>query len=560
MDLYIIKKFECAKLFYKKKNKNDIFLTFDNISFEYLKSKNCKVLLPSEIINENFFLNKYGYDKKIFIIIKELNKILFKTDDFYKIRNWKIFDHYIIYLKHLLDSAYYSNKVINLILKKYKIKKIFLNKYYDPNNDYDYNYNFKNLDFFLFNDKKINKKIKFVKTIIVNNKNLFQINNYRTLLKNKIKELLFSVFKNKGNGILFVNFSKSLSLKKYFSPIFLDLIYKVNKKKNINIYKKLNKQFFIDNINISNLINQFYDSKQNEINCIKKKYYFYKNQKIKFNYIIFKYSINSILGIIFIQIAKELKIKTLIWSHGAYGFDKSFSGYKYTDHLFFKNIGHVGETIKLKKKKIFNLGYLSNYKNDNKQFSQISNKKKTILFVQGYKVEFHNFYFGYDRQNISNSNWKETREILLKLREYENNYNIIFKDAPIHNQDFKYIIKKYISKKIIYIQNEYKLESLFNVSDISIFSSPSTSFIQSLNFKNDIMVFDSSLRSDFKSKNLYKYGVYFYKNLDLLKNKIDLICKNNYLINHEKLKIREKYNFNDKKFKYFKQNFLNNEL
>ena len=74
------------------------------------------------------------------------------------------------------------------------------------------------------------------------------------------------------------------------------------------------------------------------------------------------------------------------------------------------------------------------------------------------------------------------------------------------------------------------------------------------------MVFDSSLRSDFKSKNLYKYGVYFYKNLDLLKNKIDLICKNNYLINHEKLKIREKYNFNDKKFKYFKQNFLNNEL
>ena len=40
------------------------------------------------------------------------------------------------------------------------------------------------------------------------------------------------------------------------------------------------------------------------------------------------------------------------------------------------------------------------------------------------------FYFGYNRPKVESSLWQLHFEILLLLKEYQNKYNIIFKDYP----------------------------------------------------------------------------------------------------------------------------------
>lgn len=258
------------------------------------------------------------------------------------------------------------------------------------------------------------------------------------------------------------------------------------------------------------------------------------------------------------RIANEKKIKKFIWSHGAYGFSKSFGGYKYSDHLLFKNIGHVGNKINLPNKKITSLGYLKNFnKTSNIKKININKNKKTILFVQGYKSSPSSFYFGYDRKNISNSNWIEIREILLLLNKYEKSFNIIFKDAPYYDRNIEKIMSTYLSSKIKYVYDEYTLEYLLSISDLSIFSYASTSVVQSISYKNDIIVYEPDLKKNFNCNKFKKYGVFFFKDICKIKKKINYICKNKFFLLKDKTSLVNQFYFNTQKLKIFNNHFLN---
>ena len=541
MNLLLIKNIECAKFFISKKL-DGIFLAFDNLSYEFLKSKKIKVIFPSEVLDEKIFIKKFNYDEQINKIITILNKRLFKDYLFYKLKNWKIFNYYYIELKVKLDFLIYIIEVMNILIKKNKINNVFIVETH-----------FENLQHVLDNTfhNKINLK-KFKRKKNINKQNEFTIN-LRNIIINKIKEYYF-IFKNKNKNFLFINFSKHDLLKYYFSPDFLNINFIVRDHIEINDMT-IKDLYYINNINISKLVHQFYISKKFFLHIIKKKYLLFSKIKFKYKFFFFKYS-TSILSIIFQQIAKEKKIKTIIWSHGAYGFSKSFGGYKYTDHLFFKNIGHVGNQIKLRDKNIINMGYLKDIMKYKRKKFNVNKNKKTILFVQGYKVSTDTFYFGYDRKNISNSNWAETREILLLLKKYENKYNIIFKDAP-YLENMEKLVSSYISNKIKYVYDEYSLGDLFEISDCSVLSYASTSFVQATSYKNDILIYEPDLVNKFNNNKLIKLGVYFYRDLYQVKKKLNVICKNEIFNRKDKSELTDQFYFNKKKFKLFSNQFLN---
>lgn len=204
------------------------------------------------------------------------------------------------------------------------------------------------------------------------------------------------------------------------------------------------------------------------------------------------------------------------------------------------------------------MGYLRDTTKYKRKKFNINKNKKTILFVQGYKANVDNFYFGYNRKNISNSNWAEIREILLLLKKYENNYNIIFKDAPYY-ENMKRLISNYISNKIKYIYDEYSLDDLLAVSDCSILTYASTSFIQATSYENDVLIYEPDLVNKFNKNKLIKLGVYFYKDFNQLKKKLNYICKNEIFNRKDKSELIDKFYFNQKKFKMFSNKFLDHE-
>lgn len=552
MNLLLIKNIECAKFFISKKL-DGIFLAFDNLSYEFLKSKKIKVIFPSEVLDEKIFIKKFNYDKQINKIITILNKKLFKDYLFYKLKNWKIFNYYYIELKTKLDFSIYIIEVINILIKKNKINNIFISQPYFESSTVGQNKTFENLKDVLRDtfDNKI-KFIKFKKKTDIIKKNKLTIN-LQNIIINKIKEYYF-IIKNKNKNFLFINFSKNPLLKNYFNPDFLNVHY-LAENHIIKNEMSIKNFYYINDINISKLVHEFYISKKFFLHIIKKKYLLFSKIKFKYKFFFFKYS-TSILSIIFQQIAKEKKIKTIIWSHGAYGFSKSFGGYKYTDHLFFKNIGHVGNQIKLRDKNIINMGYLKDIMKYKRKKFNVNKNKKTILFVQGYKVSADTFYFGYDRKNISNSNWAETREILLLLKKYENKYNIIFKDAPYH-ENMEKLVSSYISNKIKYVYDEYSLGDLFEISDCSVLSYASTSFVEATSYKNDILIYEPDLVNKFNNNKLIKLGVYFYRDLYQVKKKLNAICKNEIFNRKDKSELTDQFYFNKKKFKLFSNQFLN---
>jgi hypothetical protein len=552
LNLLLIKNIECAKSFINKSSKS-IFLTLDNLSYEFLKSKKKKVIFPSEVLDERIFVKEFNYDKKIHKIISILNKRLFKDYFFYKLKNWKIFDYYYLELKKELDKPIYINEVIKILIKKNKINNIFITEAYFKNTTFIQKDPIENLKYLLNNELRDKIKIKKISKKNYINKNNKFIRQFKDIIINKLKEYYF-IIKNKNKKFLFIDFSCNSLLKNYFNPDFLNINYLAQDyfvTKDIKI-----KNFcYINDNDISKLVYQFYISKKKNLQVIKKKFLLFSKLKYKYKFFCFKYS-TSILSIIFQQIAKEKKINKFIWSHGAYGFSKSFGGYKYTDHLLFKNIGHVGNQIKLRNKKVINIGHLKDLTNNKIKKINVNKNKKTILFIQGYKESSSDFYFGYNRKNISNSNWLEIREILLLLKKYANNYNIIFKDAP-YFENMKKIISNYISKKIKYVYDDYKLDDLLAVSDCSIFSYASTSFLQATNYKNDILVYEPDLTKKFNKNQFIKLGVYFYKDLYQVKKKLNVICKNEIFYRKDKSELIDKFYFNKKKFKIFSDQFLN---
>ena len=221
MNLLIIENLDCANFFLNKKL-DGIFLTFDNLSYEVLKSKKKKVIFPSEVLDEKIFIKKFNYDKQINKIITILNKKLFKDYLFYKLKNWRIFNYFYIELKKKLDFPIYVKEVLNILIKKNNINNVFIIESH-----------FYNLQHVLDNTfhNKVNLK-KFKRKNNINKKNELTIN-LRNIIINKIKEYYF-IFKNKNKNFLFINFSKHDLLKYYFSPDFLNINFSVRDHIEIN--------------------------------------------------------------------------------------------------------------------------------------------------------------------------------------------------------------------------------------------------------------------------------------------------------------------------------------
>ena len=563
MNLIIIKHINCLLKYKDKFLKAKLIFSLDYRATYILKKKNFKVIECEDVIPENKLKNiAKNSDFQIENILRIFNEKLFLIENFYKHKNWRIFNNFLKHLKTKVDILIYLNVVIEKIIRKYKIKKIYYIKSdipYEINFD---NSNYSSLDYVLKNNENF-KKIK--KNLLINKEKRTQINYFDlpnedfnskiTIFdyKNFIKKIIFFLKPILNNQILFINFDKNHFLFKKFKINFLNFYIKIKKKKKF-FYKNnlnINKKFTINNgLKLSKIYNNYFYKNLGEILPLKKSYNFYFNKIKNIKLIVFKYSgYPFLLSILLKKICDDLKIFNFVWSHGAWGFHKSLGGYQYTDLFLSKNIANVGHKPKTKfKNKInfFNLGYLNYSKNRH----ILKKKKKTILIIGGFKYDtsINNIYFGYYRKGCLNSLWRDNLIIIKSLLKYSDDYEIIYKDYGYGDKFMKNIIQEVSLNKIKYIYDEVDLKYLMSISHLNIFMFASTSFLESLNFKSDSIVIEPDLRNDLNIlKKMKNHGIFFFKDIKNAKKFIAAKLNKKEFIFSNKKYLQEKYFCNEKK-------------
>ena len=132
----------------------------------------------------------------------------------------------------------------------------------------------------------------------------------------------------------------------------------------------------------------------------------------------------------------------------------------------------------------------------------------------------NHFYQGYNRQKVESSLWYLHYEILLLLKEYQNRYNIIFKDYPHgHSNMWKKILKDINADKIVYISTGETVNSLLRISDLNILPWISTTFFEALYFEADVFVLDEDLFDEPFNNKLNK-EIFWFKNAEKFKSSL----------------------------------------
>jgi len=209
------------------------------------------------------------------------------------------------------------------------------------------------------------------------------------------------------------------------------------------------------------------------------------------------------------SVANELNIKVYCWMHGGYGGYSSISGYDVTDYRFTKNHIVYGEAVKdsIKSKesilKVIYPGIDYNVMILGSPYTKtllpirkaLHKTKKKIVFSLPGVYGSNNFFFGRDRPHPYLNWWKQLKKIIIALSKFEDNFDIIIKDYFYSPQ--KYRIKKILEKlgnnKILYLSNEKSYSETIFDADILIYPWISTSFIEGLETKADILIFDDSI-------------------------------------------------------------------
>tara|TARA_B110000008_G_scaffold178751_1_gene178049 strand:- start:5248 stop:7167 length:1920 start_codon:yes stop_codon:yes gene_type:complete len=325
----------------------------------------------------------------------------------------------------------------------------------------------------------------------------------------------------------------------------------INRKKADDLGKKIiDKDLIYENFNFKNYLIKFTGLVLINTNSL-----IYKRKiALKFfNYFkpssIFVQTLSSfnLNAMVINSIAKELNIKVYCWMHGGYGGYSSISGYDVTDYRFTKNHIVYGEAVKdsinaresilkvIYPNVDFNVMILGSpfTKTFLPTKNELKKTKKKIVFTLPGVYGSNNYFFGKDRPHPYLNWWIELKQIIIALSKFEDNFDIVIKDYSYGPQQYriKKILKKLRKNKILYISSEKNYLEVISDADILIYPWISTSFIEGLKTKADILIFDDSKMLSTTETILNNFPV-FETSLDRF-----IISMNNYLNNYNKQKL-----------------------
>ncbi len=380
MNLIILKKYDCLKYFNYNLLKKSKVLSLDSKVSYILKKKNINIMECEDILPEDKCYKVIkNFDLNFIPVIKLFNKKLFSIDKFFKKKKWPLFNNIFLDFKQKTGYLLYLNLIINILYKKYNLKKVYFVSSISPfENNFD-NSNFESIDYIFANNEKLKKlKKNIIKKKIEKNFKIKKKYSFFNEIKNKIKKLLF-YFKVFNKNILILDTKLNSDLKNSFDKNKLKLIScnfrdshndnQNNLINNKNFFKNENKKLYIfDNLNLKKILNNYFNNYLKFLPYFIKNYNYYCNRLKNTKMVVFRYSgFPELKSILFKKICDDLKIFNLIWFHGPTGwYKKSLGGYNYSDLFLFNKIGFTGMKPKIKtnlnNKKIsfFHLGYLNN--------------------------------------------------------------------------------------------------------------------------------------------------------------------------------------------------------
>lgn len=506
-----------------------------------------------------------------FKITKILDEVLWKTDERYKNMKWNLFDAHHYFLKISFDSLYYYAELISELIRIYKPSEILVadSKKIDIDESFLISTNCSVLKHLL---KNIEKEIKINYMTTLDQKLEKQLYKFtfgqsRYLLsydniKKEIKKIYYKTtflidyfFQN--TKYLSIGCSEIVSLKKLYPSITKNYLCHYQGDSRNNKVKN-NQEFFkkfkniLDNdgqysqlishkgINFASIFNEILNKISNNLNFYVLDYFRAKKiiKKKQPKCLIFQsMSPHYSATVTYRKICHDFKIPYVTWTHGGYC-TNSLPGYDVVDYRLCKNHISYGEYLDdliksdqcilkhidlQKNHKIFPIGSLRfDYDNKNRKikYKNKVNQKPTIIFISGSFYKKNHFVFGYNRPKVESSLWHLHFEILLLLKEYQNKYNIIFKDYPYgHSNLWKKILKDINANKITYISHSETVNNLLRLSDLNILPWISTTFFEALYFEADIFLLEEDL-FDEPFKNKLNKEIFWFKNAEKFKSNL----------------------------------------
>ena len=549
--------------------KDCIIVSLDPESSYILKTNNIPYFETYNFCKHEDLWAKYNeIVERTFKITKILDDALWDVDKRYKDLNWKFFDDYHYNIKNVFDQLFYYAELISELIKRYDPKEILI----ADTSKIDFNEYFvlsENYSLFRYLLKNFEKKIKVSYMVSTDQKAkksyhgssfgqpryLLSPNNIRKKINAIYYKtvFLFGYFFLKPK-YLSIGCFEVIKMKRLFPNITKDYLcyYHENFHYNNNSNLKNNEKFFEkfkDFLNRNNKYQQLISHKDIDFSPIFDKMLrrfssflnFYVHEYFKAKKIIKKINPNCLIfqsmtpmysaNITFRKVCVDLKIPYVTWVHGGYG-TYSLWGYDVCDFRLCINHISYGEYLNdlvksdkcilkslgfHKNHKIFPIGsFRFDYDNKKKNIKKI-NEKPTIVFMLGALCLRNQYYFGYNRPKVENSLWFLHFEILLLLKEYQNRYNIIFKDYPLGKTSlWKKVLKDINANKITYITKEKTVNNLLRISDLNILPWLSTTFYEALYFDADIFLLEEDL-FDEPFKNKLDKEIFWFKNAEKFK-------------------------------------------
>ena len=584
-------------------NKNILIISTNYIASQQLIKNNINFKELYE-----FYKEKKNYEKHLkhsLNIPKLLEKSLFNNFKSLKENKWNIFEDFFYPIKIVYDQIYYFSNCVNEILTKYKPKIIYVK--YNQKIEFTSQFLFSSNQSVLFHLLKSSRQKIKIKSI---NKNIYKKNEGKNSFfsfgqaKNKLKYFIFekniiekgirstkkniiSLSCNETNTLIkaYPALKKSIINLKYSENKLMDKKYK---KQNYDFTKELNKDsnikkfFFINNFDISKIFIAQISNILLSIENITKQFEYYLNliEKSKTKLMIFSTMAPfDHQNVVFNKICEIKKIPKVTWSHGGYC-SIDLEGYDVTDFKTCSNhfsygsfLNQITNNKNFLPKKIFK----NNYQNFsvgsaiiNQRYNSLDrekNDKKKIIFFRGNLTYYNQMYFplgntAFGKGEKINSSYNVHKKILNVLKNYQDDYEITFKNYPSSNDDtfmkednnfWKNFLLDNGMLNIRFISNEKNTEELLCNKQLVILPWLSTTFFQSLPFKNKIFVYDDRRLDEYFKRP--KIDIFYSNNINKFTSSLDefLPKLNKTTFYHDKNAI--KYFLNGNKLSNIKQSF-----